>query len=958
MRAPIILLCTVALACAAEPQPAVTVVCPADAPANVKLAAKELRRYVYLRTGGLLPIATGSNGPSITLAIDAALEKQQYSLKSAGESLVISGGSDIGVLYGAYAFAEKLGVRFQIDGDVLPDGRIPLALPQCDESHKPLFRLRGLQPFHDFPEGPDWWTTDDWKSVAAQTAKMRMNFIGLHTYPFHNKDLGPEPTVWIGLPDEVNADGTVRFSAESSWYTTAKTMPYGCYAPGKTGDYHFGAAQLYPADDYGSETNWPDDFPFPKTPAACVALTNRVGVMLKSVFTTARGRGITTCVGTESPLAIPDAVKLRLQARGMDPDAPATLAKLYEGMFLRIKRAYPLDYYWIWGHEGEIDQARFVRNIQAAHDALDALGKPFGLGISGWGWITSNFPALDRVLPADVAFSAINMSLGQTPVSANFAALGTRRTWAIPWLEDDPVLGSIQLRAGRTRRDAVDARAYGCDGLFGIFWRTRILSPNIGALAQAGWQQGAWSLPAAAKEKPRAVVVAGGTTVAYLNHAVAGTTAGPLYQKMRYGKQVYRFAVPNGTYQVILRFAEPAYAAPGMRVFGVALQGRAVIEHLDIFAEAGQYAAVDRTFAGIVVSNGQLAVEFRNEVEHPLICAIEVSGAGVTSKINCGGPAYQDYEADAWDETLPRELPVADFYDDWAAAQFGPQAGPAAAAIFAKLDGQFPCPTGWINGPGAIVINNKPWAAVAPQYAFVGDFAALRPQVVGRGCLERFDWWLHAFQATRAMGEAGCLRGALDATMQGLAKATDPQAATTVAREEALPIRLALVLQLAEVSANLIAMVRNQTELGTLTNVEQQSMARLQLLTAHDAALQAALGHSLPAAAHPWQDYRGPALLTVLTVRGDVATGESLKLPIIALAPQPVKSVTVRVRPLGQDAWQTLAATHLARAVWSATLPAATLDFEYQVSAECGDGTSLTWPATAPEMNQTVVVTE
>ena len=103
------------------------------------------------------------------------------------------------MLYGAYAFVEKLGVRFQIDGDVIPDTRIPLALPVLDETHQPLFELRGLQPFHDFPEGPDWWTLDDWKAILGQAAKMRMNFVGLHTYPFQNKDLGPEPTVWIGL---------------------------------------------------------------------------------------------------------------------------------------------------------------------------------------------------------------------------------------------------------------------------------------------------------------------------------------------------------------------------------------------------------------------------------------------------------------------------------------------------------------------------------------------------------------------------------------------------------------------------------------------------------------------------------------------------------------------------------------------------------------------------------------
>ena len=80
----------------------------------------------------------------------------EYRLKSDGKRLTITGGSDVGVLYGAYAFAEKLGVRFYLHGDAIPDEKIPFVLPVLDETHAPLFALRGLQPFHDFPEGPDW----------------------------------------------------------------------------------------------------------------------------------------------------------------------------------------------------------------------------------------------------------------------------------------------------------------------------------------------------------------------------------------------------------------------------------------------------------------------------------------------------------------------------------------------------------------------------------------------------------------------------------------------------------------------------------------------------------------------------------------------------------------------------------------------------------------------------------
>jgi len=99
----------------------------------------------------------------------------------------------------------------------------------------------------------------------------------------------------------------------------------------------------------------------------------------------------------------------------------------------------------------------------------------------------------DKVLPKNVAVSCINRQVGYTPVDAGFADVQGRSKWAIPWLEDDPALSAPQLWAGRMRRDAYDALRYGCDGLMGIHWRTRALGPNIGALAQAAWDQGAWA---------------------------------------------------------------------------------------------------------------------------------------------------------------------------------------------------------------------------------------------------------------------------------------------------------------------------------------------------------------------------------------------------------------------------------------------------------------------------------
>jgi hypothetical protein len=64
------------------------------------------------------------------------------------------GGTRIASLYCVYSLCEKLGARFYISGDVLPPTSAPASqLPAVGEhdTFVPLFKVRGLQPFHDFP---------------------------------------------------------------------------------------------------------------------------------------------------------------------------------------------------------------------------------------------------------------------------------------------------------------------------------------------------------------------------------------------------------------------------------------------------------------------------------------------------------------------------------------------------------------------------------------------------------------------------------------------------------------------------------------------------------------------------------------------------------------------------------------------------------------------------------------
>ncbi len=85
---------------------------PGDSSPNVLQAAREVQRYVYLRSGTLLPIAEPPAvvpGEAIRLDIDQALAAEEFRLRTAlsggHKVLLITGGSGPAVLYGAYRFA-------------------------------------------------------------------------------------------------------------------------------------------------------------------------------------------------------------------------------------------------------------------------------------------------------------------------------------------------------------------------------------------------------------------------------------------------------------------------------------------------------------------------------------------------------------------------------------------------------------------------------------------------------------------------------------------------------------------------------------------------------------------------------------------------------------------------------------------------------------------------------------
>ena len=963
-----------------------------SATALERFAARELQRYVYVRTGDLVPVRVQKGipeGPAFFVGTQreapgsgGKLPAQDYLIQSrpAGVSQLVEihGGDDVGTLYGVYRFAERLGVRFYLHGDVIPDGRIPFRFPEFTDHGHALFSVRGLQPFHDFAEGPDWWNTDDYLCVMGQLAKLRMNFIGLHTYP--DSTVGPEPSVWIGLPGQSDDSGQVGAAYPASYQTTGRSgKPWWTYAPMRTSDFVGGAAALYDRDDFGSDVMRDEGYE-QQTPAGSALVFNRTAKMLGTAFAEARRLGVLTCIGTETPLTLPAAVQDEIRRRGRDPKDPAVVKDAYTAMFDRIAKASPADYYWLWTPEtwtwegnGAGEFKATADDLQAALDALGALHSPMKLATCGWVLgPQSDRAALDRFLPADSPMSAINAAVGYGPIDRQFANLSERPRWAIPWLENDGDLTSPELWTGRMRYDAADALRLGCTGLIGIHWRTRILAPAISALAAAAWDQ-SW-VPEdfdISRIPPQTASGADGGRAISATAPVSGTDQGGLYRTNRVGMKTYDLLVPNGSYRVRLGFSELQDAAPGRRVFSVKLQGAVALDRLDLAAKYGVNVAVTDEFKDVKVTDAHLRVEFTAQVGEPAIAVIEVLGvtkvgeASYARRIACGGPAWENYDADllAGSPRPPenRTMPVGAFYRDFASANFGEDGAGAIGGIFSAIDGtSLPVPSHWIDGPGDIAVPGEPWATVAPAYDFVGRLEALRPLVRGSANLDRYDYWLSQFRSMRLIAQIGCTAGALDREMRLIASLRDGAEAARHASEVALPLRESLAGLWTQLLRTEVAGASTSGELGTIANLEERSRTHRRILSMHDAELVKLLGYDLPQAASPSRGYAGSMRIIVPTVRTSFSQGEPVKLRVLVAAADDPSSVVLLWRPLGGREYTRENLRHVGRHVFEAALPelgTALPAIEYHVEAQDGDA-SARWPVSDSGLDQTVVMIE
>ena len=525
-------------------------------------AAKEVRRYIFLRTGiapeviSAIRYADLPDGDVIVIAADnkfiiAELKfeygnvdapdsdnRNGYILKSITKNdrhvLVITGADAVTTLTAAYRFAETIGCYFNLAGDVIPDQKLayPLDISDYDEKSQPWFELRGNLPFHNFLAGPDFWSKADYKSFMTQQAKMGLNFFGLHHYPERGEPSsieGPEPHVWIGHKNDVNDDGTIKEGGAypTYWASTFRTAENSWSGtPVKTSGFSDGANQLFAYDEMASDAI---GLKMPTTPKEKAEVINKVGFLLHDAFTHAKKLGIKTALGSESPLAFepgnsqmsdegdpahiitkdwirtcPPHVRDRMRdvygftvpvSRGADNEAFAK--SLYQGIFTRIMRTHPLDYFWLWtyemwsygGHEPSRKQIEAVADdYKYAQQVMTEMKTPFKLATFGWK-VGSSGGDGDELefhddLPSGVPFGTL-----WDNAQGMWAVLPTgRKGWTSCWYEEDWGLIQPQLRSMSVYNEVAHGlRNGGVQANIAKHWRIKSVSQASAAHAKLSW---------------------------------------------------------------------------------------------------------------------------------------------------------------------------------------------------------------------------------------------------------------------------------------------------------------------------------------------------------------------------------------------------------------------------------------------------------------------------------------
>lgn len=170
------------------------------------LAAEELQRYLNAlygiqahivrsidsETTFYLIVGSPATNPAVATALGdhgwPAVSDQGIVLKSGSvegsPALVLGGGSEMATLWAVYDFVERLGVRFLLQNDFLPQKPALFPPSSLDVAKEPAFRFRSYRGINDLPTSLVFYGMDDYRHLINQLAKMKFNVFYVAVYPF------------------------------------------------------------------------------------------------------------------------------------------------------------------------------------------------------------------------------------------------------------------------------------------------------------------------------------------------------------------------------------------------------------------------------------------------------------------------------------------------------------------------------------------------------------------------------------------------------------------------------------------------------------------------------------------------------------------------------------------------------------------------------------------------------
>ncbi len=206
----LILICSLAICRELSAVESVSIVVKADAHPLEKLAAEELQGYVTKLFKVEAPIraaAVDNEQRFLVATTPNATDTQSITLRREGDTFLIAGGSPVATLWAVYEQAERWGVRYLQDRDVLPESKTWTGLPDLSVSMTPNMRIRCWRLVNDLASGPISWSLAENQRFLRQMAKMKYNRIHVSLWPM-------QPFVQYAFRGMEKPPGIVNFGAK------------------------------------------------------------------------------------------------------------------------------------------------------------------------------------------------------------------------------------------------------------------------------------------------------------------------------------------------------------------------------------------------------------------------------------------------------------------------------------------------------------------------------------------------------------------------------------------------------------------------------------------------------------------------------------------------------------------------------------------------------------------------